>query len=269
EDLLPQAVDVRLAEDLPRPALARRTGAAPVDRVLPKLLEPELPDLALHSPADALAVEIGQQLRLRIARRRDQGVARKRGDERLQPFGRVRERFVRPELDHRPPGVRVVVEDVDVGGACTVGLPCEGAREVVVLDRRVEEELLTRLDVRTDADDELRIAVEPFVHRPRSYVVRHARLAACASFKPASGTGKPRIPSGRPTTCGRRRCRRTRATTERACCSSIRSRCRKNCWRSQPSGSPSWCSRCPGTNATRRLSQSGSARRSSRLARTP
>jgi len=61
--------------------------------------------------------------------------------------------------------VHVVVEDVHVGRAGPVGLAREGAREVVVLDRREEEDLLTGLDVRANADDELRVALETILHR--------------------------------------------------------------------------------------------------------
>jgi hypothetical protein len=46
-----------------------------------------------------------------------------------------------------------------------------------VLDGRVEEDLLTRLDVDADADDELRVTLEAFVHRERSYVDRSIRLS--------------------------------------------------------------------------------------------
>jgi hypothetical protein len=61
--------------------------------------------------------------------------------------------------------MRVAVADVDVGGTGAVRLAREGAGELVVLDRREEEDLLTGLDVRADPDDELRIALEAFVHR--------------------------------------------------------------------------------------------------------
>ena len=99
----------------------------------------------------------------------------------LQPVGRVRERLVGPELDHRPSHVAVGVDDVDVGRTGAIGLPRQSTRKVVVLYGGVEKDLLTRLDVRADADDELRVALEAFVHRPRSYVDRSIRLPACAS----------------------------------------------------------------------------------------
>ncbi len=93
----------------------------------------------------------------------------------------MRERLVGPELDHRPSHVAVGVEDVDVGRADAVGLPRQSTREVVLFHGGVEKDLLARLDVRADADDEFRIALKAFVHRPRSYVDRSIRLPACAS----------------------------------------------------------------------------------------
>ena len=86
-DLLPQLLDVGLAEDLRCPALARSADSAPVDVVLPDLLHPDLHDLLRHCPADALAVEVGEQLRLGIAGRRDHRVAAHRAEERFQPLG--------------------------------------------------------------------------------------------------------------------------------------------------------------------------------------
>src|SRR5690348_13442617 len=61
--------------------------------------------------------------------------------------------------------MRVVVEDVHVCSAGVIRLARERTHEMVVLDRREEEDLLTRLHVRSDADDELRVALEAFVHR--------------------------------------------------------------------------------------------------------
>ena len=58
----------------------------------------------------------------------------------------------------------VLVADVDVGGAGLVGLTCEGAGELSVLDLREEEDLLAGLDVGADPDDELGVALQAFVH---------------------------------------------------------------------------------------------------------
>ena len=113
-DLRPQLLDVRLTEDLRGPGLARGADADPVDRVLAQQLQLDLRQLLLHRSADALAVEIGEKVRFRVARRPDHRVAGPRADDGLPPLGRVSERLVGPELDHRPAGVPVAVEDVDV-----------------------------------------------------------------------------------------------------------------------------------------------------------
>ena len=160
----PQALDVRLSEHLARPLLPRRADADPVDRVLAHLLHPYLHDLLRHCSTDALAVEVGKEIRLRIAGRGDQRVAGDRGDEVLQPPGRIGQSLVRAELDHRSSRVHVAVEHVHVGRAGAVGLARDGSREIVMLDGREEEDLLTRLDVRAHPDGELGVALEAFVH---------------------------------------------------------------------------------------------------------
>jgi hypothetical protein len=171
-DLLPEPLDVGLAEDLLSPALARSADAAPVEHVVAEVLHLDAHELLLHRSTDALAVEVGEQIRLGITRRADHRVAGPRAHESLLPVRRVGQRLVRPQLDHRPARVSVAVDDVDVGGAGAVRLPGQGARELVVLDRRKEEDLLARLDIRADRHDELRVALEAFVHRRRSYVIR-------------------------------------------------------------------------------------------------
>ena len=66
----------------------------------------------------------------------------------------------------------VLVADVDVRGARFVGLAREGAGQLGVLNLGKQKDLLAGLDVGADPDDELRVALEAFVHRARSYVVR-------------------------------------------------------------------------------------------------
>ena len=72
---LPQAFDVRLAEDLGRPAGRRIGDAGPVDRALDHLPARDLVHLFHPGASDPLSVEIGHQFRLRVARRRDQRIA--------------------------------------------------------------------------------------------------------------------------------------------------------------------------------------------------
>ena len=73
-DELPQPLDVGLAENLLRPAGVRRADSAPVDAVVGVLLPADLRDLDLHRPADAVAVEIGEELGLGIPARPEQRV---------------------------------------------------------------------------------------------------------------------------------------------------------------------------------------------------
>ena len=164
-----------------RPAGVRASDAAPVDAVLPVLRLVDLGRLELHRAADALAVEVGEQLGLGVSRRPEPGVTRVRPRQRLHPLGRVRERFVGAELDHRPPHVLVFIDDVDVRRAGPIRLARQRANEIGVLDETADEDLLPGLDVGADPHGELRVALEAFVHRRRSYVDRSSRIAACMS----------------------------------------------------------------------------------------
>ena len=125
----------------------------------------DLPDLHLHRAADALAVEVTEQMRLGPAHRPEVGVPGPRLHELLLPLGRVGQRRVRPEPDHRVPYVVVAVVDVDVRSARLVRLADECTPQVRVLHHREDEDLLPRLHVGSDADGELRVPLEAFVHR--------------------------------------------------------------------------------------------------------
>ena len=63
----------------PKTCCAQPSVGAPTPHQLtafsPMLLHADLHELVLHGSTDALAVEVGEQLRLRIAGRRDQRVA--------------------------------------------------------------------------------------------------------------------------------------------------------------------------------------------------
>src|SRR5205823_11947572 len=111
-------------------------------------------------------------------------------------LGRIRERLVGPELDHRPAGVPVAVEGMDVRRPGLVGLAGQCTCKVVVLDRGVEEDLLTRLHVRADANRKLGVALEAFVHRKDPMWIASIGSPGCASFEPVSGTGRRLIPTG-------------------------------------------------------------------------
>jgi hypothetical protein len=116
------------------------------------LLLSDLRELELDRPADALAVEVREELGLGPAGRPDGRIARLRQHQLLRPLGRVRERGVGPQSDHRVPVVVVAVEDVDVLGAGLVGLPDERAPQLGVLHHRVDEDLLAGLHIRANAD---------------------------------------------------------------------------------------------------------------------
>ena len=181
-DELPQLLDVGLAQDLAGPAPRRRPDAAPVDAVLPVHPPGDLRRLERNRATDALAVEVGQQLRLRIPRRPQLGVARRGPRPCVQPLGRVGERLVGPELDHRASDVLVLVPDVDVGRPGPVRLPRQRADELSMLDEPADEDLLARLHVRADADRKLCVPLEPLA------VVAHA---SCHSSPRISGTSVP------------------------------------------------------------------------------
>ena len=110
----------------PRTCCAQPAFGAPTPHQLTvfsaMLLPADLRDLERHRAADALAVEVGEELGLGIAGRADQRVAGHSTRQLLQPLRRVRQRRVGPELDHRVPHVRVAVEDVDVRRAGAVRL---------------------------------------------------------------------------------------------------------------------------------------------------
>ncbi len=160
----PEALDVGLAEDLSRPAARRIRNARPVDGAVDHLLADDLVDLFHSRTSDPFSVELGKQLRFRIARGRDQCVTGPGPRERLLPFRRVVQRLVGAELDHRLANVRIPVLDVDVRGACLISGPRDRARQRGVLDVGGEhEDRLSLLDVRADADGQLRVAGKPFL----------------------------------------------------------------------------------------------------------
>ena len=189
----------------PRTCRAQPSVGAPTPHQLTLwssvLLPVDLGHLERDRTADALSVEVRQELRLGISRRPQLGVARGRRGHLLQPLGRVRQRLVGPELDHRPPDVLVPVHDVDVGRARAIRLPRQCAYEVGVLDEAVDEDLLSGLHVRADADGKLRVALEAFVHRRRSYVVRFNPSGARAP----DSARRPRDRRRRRARCPRRR----------------------------------------------------------------
>ena len=162
-DELPEGVDVRVAEQLGRPARVRHAGDDPVVEPLVRLARQLFAELRHPRLADAVARQVGEELRL--------GVAHQRDDRRVllaevlrpleEPRRRPREDVVGSLLDHRAPDVLVRVADVDVRGAGAVRGPRHRARDVGVLDPRDHLDELAGLDVRADLDDQLRVPVDP------------------------------------------------------------------------------------------------------------
>ena len=163
-DCIPEALDVGLPEDGARPAFVRVRHDRPVAEPVGEL--ERLLGQGVHaSLADARAVEIGEQLRLGVARDRaersaDLAQLAKPGHE---PGRRVVEQAVAGQFDVRPPHVLVGVENVDVSRPGRVRLARDRTRERRVLDQRVDPEDLPRLQVQPDLNDKACIAVEALV----------------------------------------------------------------------------------------------------------
>ena len=70
-DEVPQRVDVRVAEELGRPALVRHAGDDPVVEPLVRLARQLFAERPHPRLADAVAGQVGEELRLRVAHQRD------------------------------------------------------------------------------------------------------------------------------------------------------------------------------------------------------
>ena len=164
-DRLPQPLDVGLAEHLRRPALVRERGDRPRDRPRDCCDVERVEQRPRSRASDPILVEVGEQLRLGIARDHHQrAVVADRLCLLEQPLGRLGEHVVVGQLDHRAADVLVCVADVDVARARLVSGTGDRAGELGVVDQAVHEQRLPRLDVRPDADDQLGVALEA-VHR--------------------------------------------------------------------------------------------------------
>ena len=73
-------------------------------------------------------------------------------------WGRPADFLLRPELDGRMADVQVAVEDDDVLCARTIRLSGNRARDLGVLDIARDDHVLTFLDIRPDADGQLRVS---------------------------------------------------------------------------------------------------------------
>jgi len=117
----------------------------------------------MRRAAHALAVEVGEERRLRVAARADRGAATHRLRALDQPRWAVVESLFGAELDHRAAHVLVAVEDVHVACARPVRRARQRPCERCVLDPRADEDVLAGLHVRTDLDGHGGIPLEAFV----------------------------------------------------------------------------------------------------------
>ncbi len=160
-DRLPEPLDVRLAEHLLRPALVRERGDRPAERACGLCLVQRVEHRLRPGAPDALLVEVGEELRVGVPRdHHERSAVARRRCQLDDPRGRVGQHLVCGMLDHRPPHVLVGVAHVDVTGACAVPGPGQRAHELDVLDLRVDEERLPRLEVDADANDQLGVPLE-------------------------------------------------------------------------------------------------------------
>ena len=142
----------------------------------------------MRARPDALARQVGEQVRLGVAGQRDdRGVLVADLLRPLeQPRRRPREDVVGCTLDQRAAEVLVGVEDVDVARAG----PVRGARDrtghLGVLDAPEHLDELTRLDVRADPHGELGVPLDP--------------VSPAAATRPHAGCGTASPSAVRPST---------------------------------------------------------------------
>ena len=151
-DVLPETLEVGLTEDRLRPALVRVADDRPVDPAPHDVAEVRLGELDLARLADTSLVEVAHELRLRVARDRDQrALLLAEVVEPLdRPLRRPLEHVVRALGDHRAPHVLVDVGHVDIAGAVAVGHVGDLAHERRVLDQAEDEQVLAVADVGAD-----------------------------------------------------------------------------------------------------------------------
>jgi hypothetical protein len=168
-DLLPQSLErrrlVEIRVDDPRPAGGRARHHRPVDRPLSEHLHalPEERELVAARADGIDAVERAGHAR---PGERDAGAALTAELEHALavPGGDELERVVRRELDARALDERVEVRDVDEARSPSVTGGGEGTRQLLLSDVGADRENLAGLDVRAEADGELRQLLEPRLH---------------------------------------------------------------------------------------------------------
>ena len=163
-DGLPEPLDVGLAEDRRGPALVWVGDDRPVAEAVGQL-ERRLRDLAHPRLADALAVEIREELWLRVARDRAERAAdlAELLEPPDEPGRRVAELVVGGLLDVRAAHMLVRVEDVHVAGAGRVGLARDRPHKGRMLDQCIDPERLAGLEVQPDLNGEPCVLLEALV----------------------------------------------------------------------------------------------------------
>ena len=161
---IPEALDIRFAEHRLGPPGVRvgndRPVAQPVaerERALGQLAHPRL--------ADAGAVEVCEELWLRIAGDRAERAARLA--ERRQPLHEPRRReaelCVGGMLDVSSPYMLVRVENIDIRRSDRVGLACDRPCKWGVFDQGIDAERLARLQVQPDLNGQPCVLLEALV----------------------------------------------------------------------------------------------------------
>ncbi len=155
-DGVPEALDVRLAEDRFGPAGVRVADDRPRDEPVVRHREHALRHLTRARACDPRGIEIGEQLGLRISRDVD-ARAVGRGqlvDQAECPRRRPVERLLVGELQACAPDVGVRVRDIDVARTDLVRLACDLACELKVVGVRGYTHELAGLDVHAHLDRE-------------------------------------------------------------------------------------------------------------------
>ena len=195
-DQLPQPLDVGLAEHLLRPTRVRDADHRPVVQLLVDLAVVLLGQLQHARTPDALARQVGEQVRLGVARQRDDGGALVA--DLLRPLEQPRrspgEDVVGRTLDQRAPEMLVGVEDVDVARARPVGGAGDRAGHLGVLDAPEHLDELPRLDVRAHPHGELGVPLDP-VQSCHSSLRRMGTASPSAVRPSTSSSGPPTMKS--------------------------------------------------------------------------
>ncbi len=162
---VPQALEIRFAEDLRCPAFVRSRHDDPVDVAATDAVEVRLAKVPRLRAAHQGRVEVAEQVRTRVAGERDErGVFVVPAPN---PVEHVRsgpaKLLLRAELDRSTPRVQVGVLDDHVLGSGAVRLARNRARDLGMLDEAGYDDVLPGLHVRADADRELGVASQTLV----------------------------------------------------------------------------------------------------------